>query len=137
MADELTATAKADAALRRLKRVALYVLLAAVIIAAWGIFTRVQTRAALKQDAQQSSVPIVIVTMPSHSDVADELVLPGDVQAFADAPIYARTSGYLKRWYADIGVHRITVAVRGSTIGDMRDELRRFGDEVIAKSGDL
>ncbi|HXL96996.1 MAG TPA: efflux RND transporter periplasmic adaptor subunit [Steroidobacteraceae bacterium] len=105
MAEELTATAKADAALRRLKRVALYVLLAAVIIAAWGIFTRVQTRAALKQDAQQSSVPIVIVTMPSHSDVADELVLPGDVQAFADAPIYARTSGYLKRWYADIGKH--------------------------------
>src|SRR5579863_1039495 len=35
----------------------------------------------------------------------DELVLPGDVQAFTDAPIYARTSGYLKRWYADIGKH--------------------------------
>jgi len=81
------------------------VLLAAIIIAAWGIFTRVQTRAALKQDAEQTSVPVVIVTMAKHSDVGDELVLPGDVQAFVDAPIYARTSGYLKRWYADIGKH--------------------------------
>jgi RND family efflux transporter MFP subunit len=101
----MTDTANAHAALRRLKRVALYVLLAAIIIAAWGIFTRVQTRAALKQDAEQTSVPVVIVTMAKHSDVGDELVLPGDVQAFVDAPIYARTSGYLKRWYADIGKH--------------------------------
>ena len=101
----MTDTPTATAALRRLKRVALYVLLAAIIIAAWGIFTRVQTRAALKQDAQLAAVPAVIVTTPKHSDVSDELVLPGDVQAFADAPIYARTSGYLKRWYADIGKH--------------------------------
>jgi probable F420-dependent oxidoreductase len=41
------------------------------------------------------------------------------------------------RWYADIGIHRITVAVRASTIPDMRNELHRFGDEVIAKSVDL
>src|SRR3984957_19233218 len=98
-------TPQAHAALRRLKRVALYVLLAAIIIAAWGIFTRVQSRAALKREAQQSSVPVVLVTAPKHSDAGDELVLPGDVQAFTDAPIYARTSGYLKRWYADIGKH--------------------------------
>jgi RND family efflux transporter MFP subunit len=98
-------TPNAHAALRKLKRVAVYVLLAAIIIAAWGIFTRVQTRAALKQDAEQTSVPVVIVTMAKHSDVGDELVLPGDVQAFVDAPIYARTNGYIKRWYADIGKH--------------------------------
>jgi RND family efflux transporter MFP subunit len=101
----MTDTPTGTAALRRLKRVALCVLLAAIIIAAWGIFTRVQTRAALKQDAQLAAVPAVMVTTPKHSDVSDELVLPGDVQAFADAPIYARTSGYLKRWYADIGKH--------------------------------
>jgi len=98
-------TPKAQAALRRLKRVALYVLLAAIIVAAWGIFSRVQTRAALKQDAQLSAVPMVIVAMANHSEGGDELVLPGDLQAFADAPIYARTSGYVKRWYADIGKH--------------------------------
>jgi RND family efflux transporter MFP subunit len=101
----MTDTPTGNAALRRLKRVALYVLVAAIVIAAWGIFTRVQTRAALKQDAQLSAVPTVIVTVPKHSDVGDELVLPGDVQAYTEAPIYARTSGYLKRWYADIGKH--------------------------------
>jgi RND family efflux transporter MFP subunit len=98
-------TATGNLALRRLKRVGLCVLLAAIIIAAWGVFTRVQTREALKQDAQLAAVPVVIVTTPKHSDVGDELVLPGDVQAYTDAPIYARTSGYLKRWYADIGKH--------------------------------
>ena len=72
----MTDTPEVQAALRRLKRIALYVLLAAIIIAAWGIFTRVHTRAALKQDAQQASVPVVIMTMPKHTDVGDELVLP-------------------------------------------------------------
>lgn len=91
--------------MRRLKRIGLCVLVGAVIIAAWGIFTRVHSRAALKQLAQQSAVPVVIVTLPKHSDVGDELVLPGDIQAYTDAPIYARTNGYLKRWYADIGKH--------------------------------
>jgi RND family efflux transporter MFP subunit len=45
----------------------------------------------------------VIVVSPHHSEAGNELVLPGDVQPYTDAPIYARTSGYLKRWYADIG----------------------------------
>jgi RND family efflux transporter MFP subunit len=101
----MTEAPTAKAALRRLKRIALYVAVAAIIIAAWGIFTRVQTSAALKQDAQQAAVPVVIVTVPKHSEVGDELVLPGDLQAYTDAPIYARTNGYLKRWYADIGKH--------------------------------
>jgi RND family efflux transporter MFP subunit len=101
----MTDTPAVKAALRRLKRIGLCVLVGAVIIAAWGIFTRVHSRAALKQLAQQSAVPVVIVTMPKHSDVGDELVLPGDIQAYIDAPIYARTNGYLKRWYADIGKH--------------------------------
>lgn len=91
--------------MRRLKRVGLYALVAALIVAAWGIFTRVQSRAALRHDAQQSAVPVVIVTTPKHSDVGDELVLPGDVQAYIDAPIYARTNGYIQRWYTDIGKH--------------------------------
>jgi RND family efflux transporter MFP subunit len=101
----MTDTPAVKAALRRLTRIGLCVLVGAVIIAAWGIFTRVHSRAALKQLAQQSAVPVVIVTMPKHSDVGDELVLPGDIQAYTDAPIYARTNGYLKRWYADIGKH--------------------------------
>lgn len=88
---------------RRLKRLALYVLVAAVLVAAWGIFTRLQAREALERSAEAAAVSTVIVVKPHHGDAASELVLPGDVQAFTDAPIYARTSGYLKRWYADIG----------------------------------
>ncbi len=91
--------------LRRLQRFALYALAAAVVVAAWGIFTRIHARAALEAEALAQSVPVVAVVTPRHSDHADELVLPGDVQAYIDAPIYARTNGYLKRWYADIGTH--------------------------------
>ena len=41
------------------------------------------------------------------------------------------------RWYAEVGVHRITLAIRARTIPDMRDELHRFADEVISKTTDL
>ena len=49
------------------------------------------------------AVPTVAVVQPKRSGPAQEIVLPANVQAFADAPIYARTNGYLKRWYVDIG----------------------------------
>jgi RND family efflux transporter MFP subunit len=91
--------------LHRLKRFALYVLVVAVIVAVWGIFTRINARTALKAEAQDAAIPVVSVALPRHGEVGSELVLPGDLQAFSDAPIYARTSGYLKRWYADIGKH--------------------------------
>ena len=42
---------------------------------------------------------------PKRSAPAQEIILPASVQAFADAPIYARTNGYLKKWYVDIGGH--------------------------------
>jgi RND family efflux transporter MFP subunit len=88
---------------RRLKRLALYVLIAAIVVAACGIFSRLHARTALANSTLAAAVPTVIVVAPHHSDSSNELVLPGDVQAYTDAPIYARTSGYLKRWYADIG----------------------------------
>lgn len=88
---------------RRLKRLALYLLIAAVVVAGWGIFTRLQARSALLHSTEAAAITTVIVVKPHHGDGGNDLVLPGDVQAFTDAPIYARTSGYLKRWYADIG----------------------------------
>jgi len=88
---------------RRLKHLALYVMLAAIAVAAWGIVTRLQASAALKRATEAAAVQAVNVVKPHHSNSANELVLPGDVEAYTDAPIYARTSGYLKRWYADIG----------------------------------
>jgi RND family efflux transporter MFP subunit len=88
---------------RRLKRLALYVLIVAVIVAAWGIFTRLQARNALEHSTAAAAEQTVNVVKAHLSEGGNELVLPGDVQPQTDAPIYARTSGYLKRWYADIG----------------------------------
>jgi RND family efflux transporter MFP subunit len=91
--------------LRSLRRFALGVLLIAVVVAGWGIFSRLQARDALRTAAAEAAVPVVAVVHPQRNDRGDALVLPGNVQAYSDAPIYARTNGYLKRWYVDIGAH--------------------------------
>jgi RND family efflux transporter MFP subunit len=51
------------------------------------------------------AVPSVSIVSPRHSAPAEEIVLPGNVQPFISSPIYARTNGYVKTWYADIGAH--------------------------------
>ncbi|HXA92757.1 MAG TPA: efflux RND transporter periplasmic adaptor subunit [Steroidobacteraceae bacterium] len=75
----------------------------AVILAIWGVVSRVRARNELTRQTAVASVPVVTTQKPSRSPAIEELVLPGDVQAFIEAPIYARTSGYLKKWYVDIG----------------------------------
>jgi RND family efflux transporter MFP subunit len=45
----------------------------------------------------------VVTVTPNRTDIGENLVLPGTVQAFVEAPIYARTNGYLKVWHTDIG----------------------------------
>jgi RND family efflux transporter MFP subunit len=97
------ADASAHAHLAPLRRLALLALIAAVLVAAWGIYSRLHSRAALVTLAQQAAVPVVDVVAPVRSQLSSELLLPGTVQAYIDAPIYARTSGYLSHWYADIG----------------------------------
>ena len=71
----------------------------------FGIMPRLEARDALKKQTQGLNVPTVSVIKPKSRDGAQELVLPGNIQAFMDTPIYARTTGYLKRWHADIGTH--------------------------------
>lgn len=77
-----------------------------VIVAAsltFGILPRVRAKAVLQADNAELAVPTVSVVQPERSAPAQEIVLPANVQAFSSAPIYARTNGYLKRWYVDIG----------------------------------
>lgn len=62
-----------------------------------------RARAALRSETNELAVPSVIVVQPKPSAPGQEVILPANVQAFKDAPIYARTNGYLKRWYVDIG----------------------------------
>lgn len=83
-------------------------LLAVVTVAALflsGILPRVKARATLSRETKELAIPTVLVVQPKRSAPAQELVLPANVQAYVDAPIYARTNGYLKRWYVDIGAH--------------------------------
>src|SRR5467141_3799013 len=86
-------------------------LLAAAALAALGlmIYSGIHSRAAaesrLKQRTEAAAIPTVAVVFPKQGAPTQELVLPGNTQAFSDAPIYARTSGYLKSWYFDIGAH--------------------------------
>jgi RND family efflux transporter MFP subunit len=80
---------------------ALLIVVGAVIY--WGVTTRVHASAEVKSDTQDLAVPSVSLAPPKRTAPQQEIILPGNIQAFIDAPIYARTNGYLKRWYVDIG----------------------------------
>ena len=80
-------------------------LLVLAAIAAGGILIRFFHHQALGQRTHEESVPTVTVVKPTQAAASDEITLPGSLQAFVDAPIYARTDGYLKSWTVDIGGH--------------------------------
>ena len=88
---------------RKIRRYSFVGLAAALILAAWGEFSRITARNALARETNRNAVATVVTVTASHNGAAEELVLPGTVQAFVEAPIYARTSGYLQAWYTDIG----------------------------------
>jgi len=83
----------------------LLLLILAGLLAVSGIIPRLNARKALADETNRTAAPVVNVISPARAAPAEEVVLPGNMQAFVDAPIYARTSGYLKRWYFDIGAH--------------------------------
>jgi RND family efflux transporter MFP subunit len=70
-----------------------------------GIHERAQAESSLGVSTERAAVPIVNVVEPSSAGLSQEIVLPGNTQAFNDTPIYARTNGYLRHWYVDIGTH--------------------------------
>ena len=70
-----------------------------------GIASRVHAQSTLKQETLEMAVPTVTVIHPKRGAAAEEIVLPGNAQAYVATPIYARTSGYLKSWNFDIGTH--------------------------------
>jgi RND family efflux transporter MFP subunit len=94
---------------RGLGRMGFLLLAAAVVVLGVvihaGIHARTAAAAKLKRATAQAAIPTVNVVYPKAGAPAQEIVLPGPTQAFIDAPIYARTNGYLKRWYFDIGAH--------------------------------
>ena len=92
---------------RRGARLIFFLFIAAVGLAAlavYGVFNRSASTAKLEQQANQAaSEQIVSVVKPEHLAAAVSLELPGQTQAYIQAPVFAQTSGYLKKWYFDIG----------------------------------
>lgn len=88
---------------RRLRLAGLIVLLVLVAVVLIGIFSRLSQARALKQWTDAQSVPTVNVILPHIDANGSPLELPGRIEAFARAPIYARVGGYLKSWLVDIG----------------------------------
>jgi RND family efflux transporter MFP subunit len=83
---------------------AAFVLVLGIVIYS-GIHERAHAQSNLGVSTERAAVPTVNVIEPSSAGLLQEIVLPGNTQAFNDTPIYARTSGYLKHWYVDIGTH--------------------------------
>jgi RND family efflux transporter MFP subunit len=75
----------------------------AVVVVVAGIATRRSDAARLRERADAQAVPTVVVIAPGKSSSASTLDLPGRLEAYSRAPIYARVSGYLKNWKVDIG----------------------------------
>lgn len=94
------------------------ILMALVLVAAvvfFGIRSRSHAENRLAQDTDTLAVPTVTVIHAEKSAPQQEIMIPGNVQPFSDAPIYARTNGYLQHWYVDIGAH----AKKGQLLADI------------------
>jgi RND family efflux transporter MFP subunit len=74
-----------------------------VVAVVFGILARAAAETRLARETDLAATPTVNVVYPQPAKHADDIVLPGNTQAFIDSPIYARTNGYLKKWYVDIG----------------------------------
>ena len=79
-----------------------------LVLVVFGGFTLLERRSSyqtLAKETEAMAVPTVSVSHPIAEAPSEDLVLPGSMQAYVESPIYARTSGYLKKWYRDIGSH--------------------------------
>jgi RND family efflux transporter MFP subunit len=79
------------------------VLVVAGLLAGSGILNRMHSNRVLAETTTQLAAPTVIALAPKRGESVDTFALPGNVTAYTDSPIYARTSGYLTKWYFDIG----------------------------------
>lgn len=88
---------------RTLKRVGIGAAVVALAVVGIGIATRINATNQLEVTSQEASIPTVAVVSPSLNRGGDGLVLPGNIQAYNSAAINARTTGYVRKWLADIG----------------------------------
>ncbi|WP_206240435.1 efflux RND transporter periplasmic adaptor subunit [Novosphingobium terrae] len=86
-----------------LKKIGIIALIVAMLVVAWGVFSRQRSDTRLAEWTQDQTIPTVDVIKPMGMVTDNALVLPGTVQAFNSAPLYARTNGYVRKWFVDIG----------------------------------
>src|SRR5215472_8528028 len=78
-------------------------IIAGVVVS--GIVPRLKADEELRTETAYLAARTVAVTQPKRGAPTQEITLPANIQAYTDSPIYARTNGYLKKWYVDIGAH--------------------------------
>ena len=79
------------------------VVIVLVVLGAFTLFQRRSQYQALAKETETLAIPTVAVMHAAVESAEEDLVLPGAMQAYVESPIYARTNGYLKKWYHDIG----------------------------------
>ncbi|MGH9705647.1 MAG: efflux RND transporter periplasmic adaptor subunit [Candidatus Acidiferrales bacterium] len=84
---------------------AILALVVVALIVLAGVVPRMKARETLDKETRELALPTVSVIHPTRGAPRQEIALPGKVEAFIDSPIYARTNGYLRKWYVDIGAH--------------------------------
>jgi RND family efflux transporter MFP subunit len=114
-----------------LKAVGVIALCVAAVVTAFGLFGRARANQNIAKWTDGQAIPIVNTIYPSDAGHNTALVLPGNIQAFYTAPVYARVTGYLKTWYTDIG----TTVKAGQTLADI--ETPDLDQQVVAARGGL
>lgn len=107
-------------------------------VAALAIMPRLEAKSALEKESATLNTPTVAVIRPKLGSEAQEITLPGNMEAFIDTPIYARTNGYLKRWTADIGA-RVKAGELLAEIDtpEVDDQLRQARADVATASANF
>ena len=100
---------------RRLRLAGAIAALVAIVIVAQGVITRAAEQSRLKDWTEAQALPTVAVVVPGNGMSNNGLELPGRIEAYARAPIYARVSGYLKSWKYDIGAQ----VKAGASLGEI------------------
>lgn len=98
---------------RRLRLTGIGFVLAIAVIVTYGMVSRAAQNSSLHQLTEQEALPDVAVITPQRAGEAGTLDLPGRLDAYISAPIYARVPGYLKAWNYDIGSRVKAGAVLG------------------------
>jgi membrane fusion protein (multidrug efflux system) len=103
-----------------------------------GIWPRLDAQAALTRQTAALAVPAVQVTQPSAAAATQELVLPADIEAERQTPIFARTDGYLKSWSVDIGTHvkagQLLAVIDAPEVDDQLRQARADEQQALANS---